>query len=101
VLEAHEGDTALGFLASEPDIKLLFTDIGLPGPFNGRQLADEARKRRTDIKVLFTTGYAQNAIIHHGRLDPGVHLIVKPFSYAGLAAKIRQIFENRPDQRTE
>ena len=101
VLEAHEGDTALSFLASEPDIKLLFTDIGLPGPFNGRQLADEARKRRADIKVLFTTGYAHNAIIHHGRLDPGVHLIVKPFSYAGLAAKIRQILENGSDQKTE
>jgi CheY-like chemotaxis protein len=101
VLEAHEGDTALGFLASEPDIKLLFTDIGLPGPFNGRQLADEARKRRPDIKVLFTTGYAHNAIIHHGRLDPGVHLIVKPFSFAGLAAKIRQILENGSSQRTE
>jgi PAS domain S-box-containing protein len=91
VFEAHEGDTALGFLASEPEIKLLFTDIGLPGPFNGRQLSDEARRMRPDIKVLFTTGYAQNAIIHQGRLDPGVQLIVKPFSFAGLAAKIRQI----------
>jgi hypothetical protein len=49
--------------------------------------------RRSDLKVLFTTGYAQNAIIHHGRLDPGVQLIVKPFNFAGLAAKIRQIFD--------
>jgi PAS domain S-box-containing protein len=95
VLEAHEGDTALSLLASERDIKLLFTDIGLPGPFNGRQLADEAAKRRGDIRILFTTGYAQNAIIHHGRLDPGVQLLVKPFSFAGLAAKIRQILDNR------
>jgi CheY-like chemotaxis protein len=93
VLEAHEGDTALSLLASEPGVKLLFTDIGLPGPFNGRQLADEARKRRDDIKILFTTGYAQNAIIHHGRLDPGVQLIVKPFSFTGLAAKIRQMLD--------
>ena len=91
VLEAHEGDTALTVLATEPEIKLLFTDIGLPGPFNGRQLAEEARKRRADLKILFTTGYAQNAIIHHGRLDPGVQLIVKPFSFTGLAAKIRRI----------
>jgi PAS domain S-box-containing protein len=91
VLEAHEGDAALGLLASEPDIKLMFTDIGLPGPFNGRQLAEEASKQRNDLKILFTTGYAQNAIIHHGRLNPGVQLIVKPFSFAGLAAKIRQI----------
>jgi hypothetical protein len=50
----------------------------VPGPFNGRQIADEARKLRRDLKVLFTTGYAQNAIIHQGRLDPGVQLIVKP-----------------------
>jgi CheY-like chemotaxis protein len=96
VLQAPDGDTALGFLASEPDVKLLFTDIGLPGPFNGSQLADEARKQRADIKVLFTTGYAQKAIIHHGRLDPGVHLIVKPFSYATLAAKIRQMLRDDP-----
>jgi CheY-like chemotaxis protein len=95
VLEAHEGDTALSLLESDPDIKLLFTDIGLPGPLNGRQLADEARKRRSEIKVLFTTGYAQNAIIHQGRLDSGVQLIVKPFSFAGLAAKIRQMLDGR------
>jgi len=93
VVEAADGDTALSLVASEAQIKLLFTDIGLPGPFNGRQLADEARKRRPDLKVLFTTGYARNAIIHHDRLDPGVQLIVKPFNYAGLAAKIRQIFD--------
>jgi PAS domain S-box-containing protein len=93
VAEAADGDSALSLVASESQIQLLFTDIGLPGPFNGRQLADEARKRRPDLKVLFTTGYARNAIIHHGRLDPGVQLIVKPFNYAGLAAKIRQIFD--------
>jgi signal transduction histidine kinase len=96
VFEAAEGDTALSLIASEPRIKLLFTDVGLPGPFNGRQIADEARKLRSDLKVLFTTGYAQNAIIHQGRLDPGVQLIVKPFNFAGLAAKIRQIFDE-PD----
>jgi signal transduction histidine kinase/CheY-like chemotaxis protein len=101
VLEAYEGDTALGFLASEPDIKLLFTDIGLPGPFNGRQLSDEASKIRPDIKVLFTTGYAQNAIIHQGRLDPGVQLIVKPFSFAALAAKIREILDNGSGETRE
>jgi PAS domain S-box-containing protein len=93
VFEATEGDTALSLVASEPRIKLLFTDVGLPGPFNGRQIADEARKLRSDLKVLFTTGYAQNAIIHQGRLDPGVQLIVKPFNFASLAAKIRQMFD--------
>jgi len=72
----------------------LFTDVGLPGPIDGRQLADEARRRRPDLKVLFTTGYARNAIVHQGRLDPGVELITKPFTYAGLAQKVRQVLES-------
>jgi CheY-like chemotaxis protein len=93
VVEAAEGDAALTLIATLPHIKLLFTDVGLPGPFNGRQLADEARKRRADLKVLFTTGYARNAIVHQGRLDPGVDLIVKPFTYAALAAKIRGVLD--------
>jgi len=69
----------------------VFTDIGLPGGMNGRQLADEARRRRPALKVLFTNGYARNAIVHHGRLDPGLDLIVKPFDYAALAAKLRAV----------
>ena len=93
VLEAGEGDTALALLASEPGIQLLFTDIGLPGALNGRQIADEALKRRSDIKILFTSGYARNAIVHHGRLDPGVQLIVKPFNFDAVAAKIRQMLD--------
>jgi PAS domain S-box-containing protein len=93
VFVATEGDTALSLIASEPRIQLLFTDVGLPGPLNGRQIATQARKVRSDLKVLFTTGYAQNAIIHQGRLDPGVQLILKPFNFAGLAAKIRQMFD--------
>jgi len=56
-----------------------------------RKLAAAAQERRPNLKVLFTTGYARNAIVHHGALDPGVELIVKPFSFANLAAKIRQI----------
>jgi CheY-like chemotaxis protein len=71
---------------------LLFTDVGLPG-INGRELADEARRRRPGLKVLYTTGYARNAIVHHGRLDPGVQMIPKPFTYAALAAKIRDILD--------
>ena len=74
---------------------LLFTDVGLPG-MNGRQLADEARKRRPDLKVLFTTAYARNAIVHHGRLDAGVRMIGKPFTYADLAAKVREALDSRP-----
>ena len=76
-----------------PEIELLFTDVGLPGGMNGRQLADEACRRRPDLQVLFTTGYARNAIVHDGRLDPGVQLITKPFTYAGLAAKVRDLLE--------
>jgi DNA-binding response OmpR family regulator len=60
---------------------------------NGRGLADEARRRRPALRVLFTTGYARNALVHHGRLDPGVELLVKPFTYAALAAKVRALLE--------
>ena len=82
---------ALRLLDRPREIELLFTDVGLPGGMNGRQLADEARRRRPGLKVLFTSGYARNAIVHHGRLDPGVQLITKPFTFAGLAAKLRQV----------
>jgi PAS domain S-box-containing protein len=95
VIEAAEGDEALSLPSTEPLIDLLFTDVGLPGAFNGRQLAEEARKLRPDLKVLFTTGYARNAIVHHGRLDRGVELIVKPFTYASLAAKIRSVLDKK------
>ena len=72
---------------------MLFTDVGLPGGMNGRQLSEEARKLRPDLKVLFTTGYARNAIVHDGRLDAGVELITKPFSQAALAEKLRNILD--------
>jgi hypothetical protein len=61
---------------------------------SGRTLADEAVRRRPDLKVLYTTGYTSNAIVHHGRLDPGVHLIGKPFTYAQLAAKVRILLDD-------
>ncbi len=93
VLQAAEGETALRLLASHPEVRLLFTDVGLPGGMNGRQLADEAQRRFPRLKVLYTTGYARNAIVHHGRLDPGLELLLKPFSFADLAAKIRRVLE--------
>jgi CheY-like chemotaxis protein len=74
-------------------VRLLFTDVGLPGGLNGRQLADQARQRWPALKVLFTTGYARNAIVHHGRLDPGVELIGKPFQIASLAIKVRELLD--------
>jgi PAS domain S-box-containing protein len=72
---------------AEPD--LLFTDVIMPGGMNGRQLADAARHRRPALKVLFTSGYTESAIVHHGRLDPGVHLLAKPYRKGDLARMIR------------
>ena len=93
VIESENGRAGLQALQDNPGIRILFTDIGLPGGMNGRQLADEARKLRPDLKVLFTTGYARNAIVHEGRLDPGVELITKPFTQSALAAKLRDIID--------
>jgi DNA-binding response OmpR family regulator len=66
----------------------------MPGGMNGRQLADEALRIRPGLKVLFTTGYTRNAIVHHGRLDPGVHMIGKPFSFTELGAKVRMLLDH-------
>jgi PAS domain S-box-containing protein len=86
VLEAASGTAALESLGKHP-VDLLFTDVVMPGGLNGRQLSDEALRRWPGLKVLFTTGYTRNAIVHHGRLDPGIHL--KPFSFQQLAARVR------------
>ena len=95
VLSAESGAAGLRLIESHPEILVLFTDVGLPGGMNGRQLAEEARRRRPQLKVLFTTGYARNAIVHEGRLDAGLDLITKPFSQAALADKLREIIDNR------
>ena len=95
VLEAETGRAGLQLLDRHPGVRVLFTDIGLPGGMNGRQLADEARTRRPDLRVLFTTAYARNAIVHDGRLDPGVELIIKPYTQAALAARLRDIIDAR------
>jgi CheY-like chemotaxis protein len=90
VFQAAESRTALRILDEHPDIELLFTDIGLPD-LNGRKLAEEARRRAPEIKVLFTTGYARNAIVHNGVLDSGVDLLGKPFTTEALGRKIAQV----------
>jgi CheY-like chemotaxis protein len=95
VLEAGHGRAGLEVLARHPEIRLLFTDIGLPGGMNGRQLAEEARKLRPNLRVLFTTAYARNAIVHDGRLDPGVALLPKPYTQPALATKVRDILDAR------
>ena len=98
VVEASDGNAALGVLEKQPAVRLLFTDVGLPGGLNGRQLAEKARQLRPDLVVLFTSGYARNAIVHHGRLDPGVEMIGKPFTYAALGAKIRKVLDEQSAQ---
>ncbi|RAI44209.1 response regulator [Rhodoplanes roseus] len=100
VLQAENGPAALAVLERE-EVTLLFTDLGLPGGMNGRQLADEAVRRRPHVRVIFTSGHATSAIVHHGRLDPGLHLIAKPFTYSGLAAKLRSVLDQRAEARAE
>jgi signal transduction histidine kinase/DNA-binding response OmpR family regulator len=93
VIEAEDAPKALQILEIVPNVCLLFTDVGLPGGMNGRQLAHAALRMRPKLRVLFTTGYARNAIVHHGRLDPGIDLIGKPFTAAALATKIRELLD--------
>jgi PAS domain S-box-containing protein len=93
VVEAHDGPSALRLLERQAEVALLFTDVVLPSGMTGAQLAAQARDLRPDLRVLFTTGYARNAIVHEGRLDKGVRLITKPFGSADLAAKVRDVLD--------
>jgi len=93
VIATHDARSALRLLDANPGIKLLFTDVILPGGMNGRQLSDEALRRRPDLKVLYATGYTRNAIIHQGRLDADVELLSKPFTHDLLTRKVRQILD--------
>ncbi|MBD8788885.1 PAS domain-containing protein [Pseudomonas syringae] len=92
-LEAPEGASALRILESDVRVDLLVTDVGLPGGMNGRQLADAARLLRPDLKVLFITGYAENAIIGNGHLDPGMWILTKPFTLEALASRMHAMIE--------
>ncbi|QDP22798.1 PAS domain S-box protein [Bradyrhizobium cosmicum] len=89
-LQAANAAEALAIVASGEPFDLLFTDVIMPGKMNGRQLADEVLKTRPDLKVVFTSGYTENAIIHHGRLDLGVLLLAKPYRKSDLARIIRK-----------
>jgi PAS domain S-box-containing protein len=91
VIEAPDGTAGMRVLDSNARIDLLITDVGLPGGLNGRQVADAARVGRPDLKVLFITGYAENAVIGRGRLDNGMFLLTKPFQMEILADRIREI----------
>jgi PAS domain S-box-containing protein len=92
-IEAADGAAGLKVLNSDLRIDLLITDVGLPGGMNGRQVADAARNVRPDLKVLFITGYAENAVLSHGHLDPGMHVLTKPFAMDAIAGRIRQLIE--------
>ena len=98
VFEAADGPAALALLEANGPVDLLFTDVVLPGGMTGSVLAKESARLQPGIKTLFTTGYARNAIVHHGRLDPGVDLLTKPFSYADLAARVRDILDRSDKQ---
>ncbi|MFY9786145.1 MAG: ATP-binding protein [Pseudolabrys sp.] len=92
IIEAKDSATALRLLDADKKFDLLLTDVVLPGK-NGRELANEVERRRPGTKIIFMTGYSRNAIVHHGRLDPGIELIPKPLTERVLARKIRQVLD--------
>jgi signal transduction histidine kinase len=94
VLAASDAKEALRLLSDGKHVDLLFTDIVLPGAITGRVLADQAKDIRPDLRVLYTTGYTRNAIVHQGRLDPDVHLLNKPYTQQSLAGKVRDMLDS-------
>ena len=94
-IEAADGASGLKVLQSDARIDLLISDVGLPGGMNGRQMADAARAVRPQLKVLFITGFAENAVVGNGHLDPGMHVMTKPFAMEAIAARIRTLINER------
>jgi len=97
VTAAASGGEALETLRADSGFDLLFTDVVMPGGMNGRELAEHAREINPEIPVLFTSGYTENAIVHHGRLDPGLHLLNKPYRLKDLAEKVRLVIDSGKD----
>ena len=91
VMQSDSGSNGLETLSIAGHVDLLLTDVGLPGGINGRQLADAARVARPDLKVLFITGYAESAVLSHGHLDPGMHVLTKPFTMNALANRVSDL----------
>lgn len=91
VLEAADGPTAMKIMNSGQPIDLLITDVGLPGGMNGRQLADALRVDRPDLRILFVTGYAENAVLNHGHLEHGMHVMTKPFLSDAFARRVKDL----------
>jgi hypothetical protein len=92
-IEAADSVAGLKVLQSDVPIDLLITDVGLPGGMNGRQMADAGRAKRSGLKVLFITGYAENAVLGNGYLEPGMHVMTKPFAMEGLALRIKDLMK--------
>ena len=95
VIETADGPSALAVVEQSSDIDLLFTDVVMPGGMNGPALAQAARRLRPALLVLYTSGYTDNAIVHHGRLDPGAHLLGKPYRRSELDRAIRAALQPR------
>ena len=100
-IEAGDSAAGLKVLQSDVRIDLLVTDVGLPGGMNGRQMADAARVTRPDLRVLFITGYAENAVLGNGYLAPGMAVLTKPFTIEAMAARIRSMIEAGREARRE
>ena len=96
VTQAENGPQAIEILRKLEGIDLLLTDVVMPGGINGRELAEITRKARPEIRILFTSGYTENAIVHNGRLDPRVELLSKPYRRRELAAKVRKVLDGEP-----
>ncbi|MBU2098712.1 MAG: response regulator, partial [Gammaproteobacteria bacterium] len=94
-VSAASGHEALELLRQNPSIKLLFTDVVMPGGMNGKELAEQAVAIHPELPVLFTSGYAEDAIVHQGRLERGVHLLAKPYRRQDLASKLRNMLDNK------
>jgi CheY-like chemotaxis protein len=92
VIEAAGAEEALALMDRHQSISLLLTDVVMPGQ-SGRKLADAARQRQAALKVLYMTGYSRKAIVHQGRLDPGVELLQKPLTSVQLATAVRKVLD--------
>ena len=93
-IEAVDGPSSIRILRSPARVDLLITDVGLPGGMHGRQVADQARVHRRELKVLFITGYAETAVVANGQLEAGMEILTKPFAIEALALRVQQLLES-------
>lgn len=96
-VEAGDGPSGLKILESRTRVDLLVTDVGLPGGLNGRQVADAARALRPDLRILFVTGYAENAVLNHGHIEHGMEVLTKPFAIDELRRRVAGLLQ--PDDQ--